>query len=296
MSWHDLYVSPSIFFGGFQKTFREANYVIVGVPFDVTSTFRSGSRFAPPAIREASINIETYSFRSKTDIEDLKLHDLGDLHITGEIDETLERLERVTKDLMDTGKTPIFIGGEHTITLGAMRAIGENVAIVSFDAHLDLRNEYMGRTISHTTFMRRIQEEIQPREILEIGTRAVCRNELDYAKKTKINFLTTQKIREKDLEIIIDNMKEIIDDCEKIYLTIDMDVLDPGFAPAVQNPEPDGLNLTILLDLLNGICDNRTIAIDLVEVTPHYDQGTTVIQAAKVLFEVLNKIEKTKRG
>ncbi len=184
MSYRELFVSPSPVFSGIQRTFEEAKYVILGAPLDVTSTYRSGARFAPLAIREASLNIETYSFRTNMDVEDLKIHDLGDLHIAGEVDETLKRLELVTKDLLDAKKMPVVIGGEHTITLGVMRSLGETTALVSFDAHLDLRNEYMGLTTSHTTFMRRIKEQINPQKILEIGTRAVCKEELDYAKKS----------------------------------------------------------------------------------------------------------------
>ncbi|MGQ9461056.1 MAG: agmatinase [Candidatus Bathyarchaeaceae archaeon] len=296
MSYHELFVSPSPAFSGLQKTFEEAKYVILGAPLDVTSTYRCGSRFAPLAIREASLNIETYSFRTGIDLEDLKIHDLGDLHITSEVDETLKRLELVTKDLLDAKEMPVIIGGEHTITLGIMRGIGEKVALVSFDAHLDLRNEYMGRTVSHTTFMRRISEQINPDKILEIGTRAACKEELDYAKKSNIQFFTVQQIRKDGIEKTAKKIEKLLADHEKIYLTIDMDVLDPAFVPAVQNPEPDGLDMHVFLDLLCRVCDHRVVAFDLVEVAPHYDNGITAIQAAKTIFEVLCQVEKARKG
>jgi len=294
MGYRELFVSPALVFAGPQKTFQEANYIILGIPLDLTSTFRSGARFAPPAIREATLNIETYSFRSGIDVEDLRLHDLGDLHVAGEVDETLKRTELVIKELLDAQKFPIIIGGEHTLTLGAMRAMGSNTALVSFDAHLDLRDEYLGRRVSHTTFMRRIREQIKPKKILEIGVRAVCKEELDYAKKSGIQFLTVQKIRGDGHEKTIENVKEALAGFKKIYLTIDMDVLDPAFAPAVQNPEPDGLSIQTFLDILCGLCDHRIVAFDLVEVTPHYDQGITAVQAAKTIFEVLCGVEKSK--
>ena len=295
MSYRELFVSPSPVFSGIQRTFEEAEYVIFGAPLDVTSTYRSGSRFAPLAIREASLNIETYSFRAGIDVEDLKIHDIGDLHVTGEVDETLKRLELVTKDLLDAKKMPVVIGGEHTITLGVMRSLGENVALVSFDAHLDMRNEYMGLTTSHTTFMRRIKEQINPTKILEIGTRAVCKEELNYAKKSNIQFLTVQQIRRDGVEETTKKIDTLLADCEKIYLTIDMDVLDPAFAPAVQNPEPDGLDTHIFLDLLGKVCDRRIVAFDLVEVAPHYDKGVTAVQAAKTIFEVLCYVERAQK-
>ena len=296
MSYYELFVSPSPVFSGIQRTFEEAKYVILGAPLDVTSTYRSGTRFAPLAIRETSLNIETYSFRTGMDIEDIKIHDLGDLHVTWEVDETLKHLGLVIKDLLDAKKMPVVIGGEHTITLGVMRSLGENVALVSFDAHLDMRNEYMGLTTSHTTFMRRIKEQINPPKILEIGTRAVCKEELNYAKKSNIQFLTVQQIRRDGVEKTTKKIDTFLADCEKIYLTIDMDVLDPAFAPAVQNPEPDGLDMPMFLDLLGKVCDRRLVAFDLVEVAPHYDMGVTAIQAAKTIFETLCHIEKARRG
>ena len=296
MSYHELFVSPSPVFSGIQRAFEEAKYVILGAPLDVTSTYRSGTRFAPLAIREVSLNIETYSFRTGMDVEDLKIHDLGDLHVAGEVDETLKRLELVTKDLLDAKKMPVVIGGEHTLTLGVMRSLGENVALISFDAHLDLRNEYMGLTTSHTTFMRRIKEQIKPHKILEIGTRAVCKEELDYAKKSNTQFLTVQQIKRDGVEKTTKKIDTLLADCEKIYLTIDMDVLDPAFAPAVQNPEPDGLDTHMFLDLLGKVCDHQIVAFDLVEVAPHYDKGITAIQAAKTIFEVLCYVERAQKS
>lgn len=293
MSYRELFVSPSLTFAGTQRTFEEAKYVVLGASLDATSTYRSGARFAPRVIREASLNIETYSFRSKMDVDDLKIHDLGDLHIAGEVYETLNRLELVTKDILNAKKTPVILGGEHTITLGAVRSVEEEVTVVSFDAHLDLRNEYMGTITSHTTFMRRINEQVKPHKILEIGTRAVCKEELDYAKKSKIEFLTVQQIRKDGIKETVRKIRGILDDCGKIYLTIDMDVLDPAFAPAVQNPEPDGLDVQMFLELLCKTCSPRMVAFDLVEIAPHYDAGTTAIQAAKTIFEVMCHIEES---
>ncbi len=295
MSYYELFVSPASVFGGVQTKFEEAEYVVLGVPFDWTCTYRPGARFAPTAIREASLNIETYSIRTGLDLEDFRIHDLGDLHVAGTVDETLKRLELVAKELSDAEKTPVVIGGEHTITLGMMQAVGKNDAIVSFDAHLDIRNEYMGNAMSHATFMRRIKERVNPTEILEIGTRAVSKEELDYAEKSGIQFLTVQRIRKDGVLNSVRTMRNTLSDCERIYLTIDVDVLDPAYAPAVQNPEPDGLSMHTFLDILSNVCDRRITAFDLVEVTPHYDQGVTSVQAAKIIFEALCHIEKSRK-
>ena len=296
MSYRELFVSPSSFFMGNQQTSEDAKYAILGVPLDVTSTYRSGARFAPSAIREASLNVEGYSFRTKMDVEDLKIHDLGDLHVSGDVELTLGRLALVAQDLFEANKVPVFIGGEHTITLGALRSLDKNVALVSFDAHLDIRDEYLGLTVSHTTFMRRIKEQVNPSKILEIGTRAVCREELEYAKESGIEFLTAKQIREDGIAKTVETLDCALADCEKIYLTIDLDVLDPAFAPAVQNPEPEGLDTPTLLDILSAVCDQRVVGFDLVEVAPHYDRGVTAIQAAKTIFEALCCLERAREN
>jgi agmatinase len=298
MSHHKLFVSQSNVFSGFQKPFEKADYIILGVPFDVTSTYRTGARFGPNAIRQASLNIETYSFRTGIDVEDLKLHDLGDLHISTDTEKTLERIEMVIKDLLEAEKIPVTIGGEHTITLGVVKGLGDKAsktAIVSFDAHLDLRNEFMGLKLSHTTFMRRINEKLKPCKIIEVGTRAVCKEELAYAKKAGVEFFTTQQIRREGSEKIAKQLREKLAKYKNVYLSIDMDVLDPAYAPAVQNPEPEGLEPHALLDILSSICDKRLVGFDVVEVAPNYDSGVSAIQAAKVMFEVLCQMEKSRK-
>ena len=296
MSYNELYVSPTLVFSGYQKSFDEADYVVLGVPFDVTSTYRTGARFGPTAIREASLNIETYSFSAGVDVEDLRLHDLGDLHVAGDAEETLKRLEKVMSELLEARKTPVLIGGEHTITLGAARAFkGRNFAVVSFDAHLDLRNEYMNLKTSHTTFMRRLNEQVKPRKIVEIGTRAVCKEELAYAKKAGIAYITTHEIRNNGVEETSEKVEKLLSGINQVYLSIDLDVLDPAFAPAVQNPEPNGLCIHMFYELLGKLCSKRVAAFDVLEVAPNYDQGVSTIQAAKTIFEVLCHIEKTRK-
>jgi agmatinase len=298
MSYHELFVSQSNVFSGFQKSFEKADYIILGVPFDVTSTYRTGARFGPNAIRQASLNIETYSFRTGIDTEELKLHDLGDLHISTDTKKTLEKLELVVKDLLEAGKIPVIIGGEHTITLGIIKGLGtkaSKTAIVSFDAHLDLRNEFLGLKLSHTTFMRRINEEAKPAKIIEVGTRAVCKEELNYAKKAGIEFFTAQQIRKEGSEKIARQLREKLAKYKSIYLSVDMDVLDPAFAPAVQNPEPEGLETHTLLEILSNICDRRVVGFDVVEVAPKFDHAVSAIQAAKIISEVLCCLEKSRK-
>lgn len=281
-------------FSGYQRSFDQADYVILGVPFDFTSTYRAGARFAPVAIREASQNIETYSFRTGLDVEDLKIHDLGDLDVSADVNETLKRLELVAAEIFGTEKIPVFVGGEHTITLGAVKAYRnpKELTIISFDAHLDLRDEYLGLKFSHTTFMRRINEQLKPQKIIEVGTRAVCKEEIEYVKKTEISYVSSLEIQKEGIEKAKEKLRDLIGEASNIYLTIDLDVLDPAFAPAVQNPEPEGISPLALHELISEVCKGNVVAVDVVEVTPSYDHGVTALQAARTIFEILCFLEK----
>ena len=298
MSYLELFASQTNVFSGLQKPYEEAKYVVFGVPFDSTSTYRNGARFAPQAIRQASQNIETYSFRSGVDVEDLALHDAGDLAASMEAAKTVDMTRLVVDEILAAGKVPVALGGEHTITLGAAKGLdarAAKTAVVSFDAHLDLRCEYLGSTLSHTTFMQLISEEVKPAKIVEVGTRSACKEELGYAKKAGVDFFTSQEIIKQGSLLIGEQLKEKLLPYENLYLTVDMDVLDPAFAPAVQNPEPEGITTTQLIDLACALCDKRVLGFDVVEIVPIYDQGISAIAAAKVICEMLCQLEKSRK-
>ena len=179
-----------------------------------------------------------------------------------------------------------------TITLGVAKGLGARAAktaIVSFDAHLDLRCEFLGSTLSHTTFMQLISEEVKPAKIFEVGTRSACKEELAYAKKAGVEFFASQQIIRQGSDRIAEQLKQKLAPYENVYLTVDMDVLDPAFAPAVQNPEPEGITTTALLDIACALCDKRMIGFDMVEIAPIYDQvvcsppiATGIFRAAKI--------------
>ena len=143
--------------------------------------------------------------------------------------------------------------------------------------------------------MRRINEEVKPAKIIEVGTRAVCKEELAYAKKSGIDFITAQQIRKEGPEQLARALMEKLAPYENLYLSVDMDVLDPAYAPAVQNPEPEGIETHALIDILSVACDKRVIGFDVLEVAPNYDQGASAINAAKVVFEMLCQLEKARK-
>jgi agmatinase len=298
MSNLELFASQMNVFSGLQAPFEKAKYVIFGVPFDATSTYRVGARFGPNAIRQASLNIETYSFRSGLDVEELALHDAGDLHVSTDAQKTVDMTKLVVEDILAAGKMPVALAGEHTVTLGIAKGLGakaSKTAIVSFDAHLDLRSEFMGLTLSHTTFMQLISKTVKPAKIIEVGTRSVCKEELAYAKKAGVDFFTSQQIIKQGSEPIIEELKKRLEPYENVYITVDMDVLDPAFVPAVQNPEPEGINPTAFFDIACALCDKRVIGFDVLEIAPIYDQGVSAVVAAKVVFEMLCQLEKSRK-
>jgi len=290
-----FHVSQTSHFSGFSKPLTESRYVVLGVPYDHTSSYRTGSRFAPRAIREASLNIETFSLRTGVDIEHVSIHDAGDLHILDDASETLSRVEAVTKENIDADKVPVLIGGEHTITLGAIRSLSGSVGVVSFDAHGDLRDEYGGGKISHATVLRRITEKVGTDNVLVLGLRALCKEEVNFIEEHRIQKLTPWELHSLGLLEATKRVTAFVKKFEHVYLTIDSDALDPAFAPGVANPEFNGLTPDELITLAMAVANERMIGFDLVEVCPNYDFGVTAVAAARIMFEVIAQAEKSRR-
>ncbi len=283
-------------FSGFSTPLDQARYVLIGVPFDHTSTYRVGSRFAPRAIREASFNIETYSLRTGVDIEQVAIHDAGDLHVVDDVAETLKRLTSVGADIISSAKMPVVIGGEHTITLGIIRALPRSVGVVSLDAHGDLRDEYGGGKFSHATVLRRITEIVGTDAVFIFGVRALCKEEVEFINEHKIRHMTPWAMREEGIAKITKRIDEFAEKFDHVYLTIDTDVLDPAFAPGVANPEFDGITPQELIQIALAVAGKRMVGFDLVEVCPSYDTGATAVAAARIIFEVIAEVEKARNA
>jgi len=277
-------------FGGFQSEFSQADFVLFGVPYDSTSSFRPGSRFGPRAMREVSANLETWSWRTGVDYESVRLHDLGDLSVVhGDSAETIRRVEETVEDIKGTRKVPILLGGEHSVTLGAVRAF-KDATVVSFDAHFDLRDEYLSNKLSHACVMRRSSEEVGPGNVIIIGARATYADEVDFVKKKGIRYLSSLDIIRSDPQSAAAWAKQSLRGAKKVYVSIDIDVLDPSCAPGVGNPEPEGIGTTALLDIIDAVVDDRVVGFDVVEVSPPYDNGSTAAVASKLVFEICSMI------
>lgn len=288
-----FYVEDLSRFGGFKRDYSESDFVLFGVPFDSTSSYRPGSRFGPSAIRSASANIETWSWRTGLDFEEIKFHDLGDLAVVhGNTAETLRRVKETVEDIILSRKFPVVVGGEHTITLGALRGV-RDATVVSFDAHFDMRDEYLSNKLSHACVMRRALEEFGPKNVVIVGVRASYRDEIEFVKKIGVDHISSKQIKSMETREVALWLRERLKDSKKIYISVDIDVLDPAYAPGVGNPEPEGISTSTLLDLMEEIVDSRVVGFDVVEVAPVYDNGITAVIASKIICEICCMIAKS---
>ena len=281
MGYVDLYLS------GRRMSLGEGEEVakLIGVPFDSTSSYRPGSRFGPDAIREAFSNIEVYSPELSVDLERLRVDDLGNLKFTSNVEEMLDALGKVVSELVGEGSTVGILGGEHTLTLASFQAMPEDTALLVFDAHFDIREEYGGARVSHATFLRRLIEKIGGDRIMHLGGRAACREEWESLEELSLANVPSSTIMLGGAERLVE---EFLSDKRRVYVSIDLDVLDPAYAPAVGNPEPLGLTTHQLIRLLHSIRGKEVVGFDICEYTPIYDNGATGVVAAKLLADMLS--------
>ncbi|MEM0102289.1 MAG: agmatinase [Sulfolobales archaeon] len=294
----ELYIVRSPYtFNGMDVRVEKPLFIVVGIPLDSTSSFRSGCRFAPLYVRLASQTIELFSLRSLINIEEIPIADVGDVVIPhGDVTRSLSIIEGVVSELISDGLRVVFIGGEHTISLGVVKGLikaltTSNVCYLCFDSHSDFRYEYLGSKYSHACVTRRIYEILGNRRITLVGIRAISHEEYRDLKNSNIRYFTSNQVKTLGVREISRNISKALEDCSKIHLSIDLDVLDPAYAPGVTTPEPEGITPTELLDILQLIIDDRFTSLDVVELTPSYDQSMiTSIVAAKIINEVIGMI------
>ncbi|MEM4966896.1 MAG: agmatinase [Zestosphaera sp.] len=266
----------------------------VGVPFDSTNSFRSGSRFAPIHIRLASHSLETYSFRNGLALEENPPVDEGDVAVVhGNAEATLRNVSAVAEELFKYRKIA-FVGGDHIITYGIIKgflnAIGRPPCVLVLDAHLDFRPDYLGFRYSHACATRRTSEVVGVKNLMVLGFRAVDSRELREAREAGLNMINSYELNRMTLREVVSKVRDFLTTCSHTYVSLDMDVIDPAYAPGVSTPEPEGLQPTLVMDLLTNIIDEKTSGLDLVEVNPLVDLGdVTSFLAAKILIEVFTK-------
>ena len=269
-----------------ENNYDESKLVLFGAPFDGTSSYRPGSRFAPSAIRAESFGIETYSPNLKKDLEDVPVFDAGDLEFPmGNTEKVLSQIEEMSQRILSDNKIPFLIGGEHLVTLGSVRAVVKkhpNLNIIHFDAHADLRDDYIGEMLSHATVIRRCFELLNDGKVFQFGIRSMTKDEDIWAEKNVIQ-------RKYDLATI-DNVISSLED-KPVYLTIDLDVLDPSVFPGTGTPEPGGVSFDDLIRSVHKVGKLNIVGCDINELSPHYDSsGVSTVTACKVIRELILSI------
>lgn len=270
-------------FIGCESEYEDADVVIFGAPFDSTTSYRPGTRFASSAIRNESFGIETYSPYQDRDLTDYNIYDGGDLELPfGNPEAALKQIEDYVAEVLEDGKLPLMIGGEHLVTLGAVRSVAkkyEDLHIVHFDAHADLRDDYLGVTLSHATVLRRCHDIVGDNRIFQFGIRSGDREEFRWGK----DHVTTCKFNFDTLGEVVEQLKG-----KPVYVTLDLDVLDPSVFPGTGTPEAGGVTFMELLEALKKVSSLSIVGMDMNELSPIYDQsGASTALACKILREIV---------
>ena len=270
-------------FIGCSSPYAEARAVLFGAPFDSTTSFRPGTRFGPAAMRSESFGIETYSPYQDRDLEDLGVFDAGDLDLPfGNAAAAIEAIEAAAAEILADGKTPVLLGGEHLVTLGAVRAAAKKypgLRLIHFDAHADLRSDYMGESLSHASVIRRCHDILGDGRIFQFGIRSGSRE----AMRWSAGRTTMEKFRAETVGAAVKEIGEA-----PVYITLDLDVTDPAEFPGTGTPEAGGLRFAELLKALLALRGLNVKAFDLCELSPHYDNsGASTALACKTLREML---------
>ncbi|PFO07920.1 agmatinase [Bacillus sp. AFS076308] len=267
--------------------FEESQVVLYGMPMDWTVSYRPGSRFGPARIREVSIGLEEYSFYLDRELEEVKYFDAGDIPLPfGNAQRSLDIIEEFVDQILEAGKFPLGMGGEHLVSWPVMKAMYKkypDLAIIHFDAHTDLREEYEGEPLSHSTPIRKIAEHIGPKNVYSFGIRSGMKEELQWAKENGMHISKFE---------VLEPLKEILPTLagRPVYVTIDIDVLDPAHAPGTGTVDAGGITSKELLASIHAIARSEVNVVggDLVEVAPIYDPSEqTANTASKLLREMI---------
>lgn len=276
----------NILFADANSDYETSRYVICGVPFDGTSSFRTGSRLAPQEMRAASYNFETYSSFFDIDLTDVQIYDAGDLDVASTIDETLDMISPTAEKYIRDGKIPIMLGGEHSLTFPFVNACKNkypDLGFVVLDAHMDLRQEYNGEKNSHACISRHIIDNVT-QKYASVGIRSGNKEEYDYVKANKIKVFSAEDVFSNGIKSVIDDIRKNIKG--PIYLSVDMDAIDPAYAPALGTPEPYGLTPRDVREVISALAP-EIVGFDLVEIAPEYDLGGTALLGAKLVRDFI---------
>ncbi|NLZ92782.1 MAG: agmatinase [Firmicutes bacterium] len=279
---HELCESSGSFLAA-GSDYEASRLVLLGAPMDFTVSFRPGARTGPQAIRSASPGLEEYSLAAGKDLREASFYDAGDIALPlGNTERSLQLIETAVNEVFAANKFPLLMGGEHLVSLGALRAAAKHykdLAVVHLDAHADLRADYLGEAYSHAAVMYHVQQELGL-PLYQYGIRSATAEEAAYAKEHThfYPFHVLEPLRQTAAELV----------GRPLYLSLDIDVVDPAYAPGTGTPEPGGITATELLTAIDILSDLQIVGMDLVEVAPVYDTaGITAMLAAKVIREII---------
>jgi agmatinase len=266
-----------------KASFPESTAVILGCPFDGTASFRPGARFGPSAIRKASWGIETFSPYSDRDLTSLRVHDMGDLDVPlGDKKISFRLIQDGLRKILSARKFPILLGGDHLISLPVveeMLRVHPRLHLVHIDAHTDLREDYLGETLSHSTVMRKLLGPLGKGRLSQIGVRSGTEEEFRLARRLK----TIVSPRQGSVRSMVKRLKNL-----PVYISLDLDVIDPSLLPGVGTPEPGGLTFQEFIALLKELRSLHVVGFDVVELTPDYDPSqVSSVTASVILREMI---------
>ena len=264
-------------------SFEKSKAVILGCPYDGSASFRPGARFGPSAIRRASWGIETFSPYFQRDLTQCPIHDMGDLELPlGEKKISLGLIRKALGQILSKRKFPILLGGDHLITLPIIEEIlpiYPRIHLIQIDAHTDLREEYLGESLSHSTVMRKVVDHLGEGRLFQIGVRSGTEDEFKLARKMK----SIVSLDSRSLSSMIKRLRN-----QPVYITLDLDVMDPSLLPGVGTPEPGGFTFQEIISLLRKLQTLHVVGFDIVELTPDYDPTqVSSVTASVILREMI---------
>ncbi len=267
---------------GSNEDLNSSKCILVGIPYDGTCSYRPGTRFGPERIRSASWGLEEYSPILGKSLEDVSFYDAGELDLPlGNRDKVLEMISEVTKNILESGKIFFGIGGEHLVTYPVVKEYLKkypDMVIVHFDAHADLREEYLDEKFSHATVMQRIMDHTTPQNLIQIGIRSGTKQEILWMKENNTLLKNVDELRKR--------LSELKD--RPIFITLDLDVLDPSIMSGTGTPEPGGMTFNELIEYLLCFKNKNIVGCDVVELSPDYDPtGVSTAVATKIIRELL---------
>jgi agmatinase len=274
----------------------EARYVIAGVPFDRTTSFRPGARFGPDSIRQHSWNFEPYDLETGIDLSEVPIHDLGNTEEFGNASQMVASVREELRPVYAAGKIPIILGGDHACSPPCVEAFPDpsQLGVLYLDAHMDFRSQYLGDDRSHACSSRRIVERLGARNVVVLGVRSVSKEEIDDNRGIGMPYISAHEVAREGIESAVQRALNMLK-ADKIYVSLDIDVIDPAYAAGTGTPEPFGLTPRDVKYVLGQVAP-RLAGFDIMEVSPHYDNGNTSALAARLAREAIVRVEHAHAG